>query len=114
MLRCPKKTYAELETIDYSSCADLEKMNEVVGMPKVKNEIVDGRVIPTVVFEVTPVEKMNHGLTVDDFALENLLANGYQPKRVDFNATSFDDIDNISKHVANLPKINVNEKIVES
>lgn len=96
MLNVPKKSLKELETLDYSSVDCLEDVNQVVGMPKVVTESKDGRLIQRVVFEATPVEKINEGLKVEDFALENLLANGYELKRIDVNT---DHLENIDKSV---------------
>lgn len=69
---------------------------KTVGMPQIVTENVDGRIVQSVKFVETPVEKMNEGLTVNDFAIEVLLANGYEKHRiVDANHVSLSDIDKI-------------------
>lgn len=75
-----------------------EDINRSVGIPKVVQSVDDnGRLTSKLVFEVTPVEKLNEGLKVDDFALEVLLANGYDLHRVDFHSNSFGDIDRVDE-----------------
>lgn len=70
-----------------------DEINKSVGIPKVVQRVDDkGRLVSELVFEVTPVEKLNDGLKVDDFALEVLLQNGYDLHRVDYNNVGFDDI----------------------
>lgn len=102
MLNVPKKSLKELETLDYSSVDCLEDVNKVVGMPKVVTETKDGRLIQRVVFEATPVEKINDGLRVEDFALENLLANGYELQRIDTSYEHLDGIDSAAKSIERL------------
>lgn len=115
MLNVPKKTLKELETLDYSSVVCLEDVNKVVGMPKIVSETKDGRLIQRVVFEATPIEKINDGLCVEDFALENLLANGYELKRIDVSNDHFENIDASAKSIERLAnaKVELESHIVE-
>lgn len=115
MLSVPKKSLKELETLDYSSVDCLEDVNKVVGMPKVVSESKDGRLVQRVVFEATPVEKINDGLKVEDFALENLIANGYQLNRIDVNSDHLDNIDKSAEAIGRLAsaKVELDTHIVE-
>lgn len=82
----------------------VEEINEVVGIPRVVTELDDrGKLVSKVVFEETPIEKLNDGLKVDDFALEVLLQNGYEPHRLDNSSVSFEDIERLSSVASSLP-----------
>lgn len=91
------------ESIDYGDLS-LASAFRTVGMPKVVTVEDRGRLVSKVVFEETPLEKMNEGLRVDDFALENLLANGYDLHRMDVDTHSFEDIDETVKGAEQLSK----------
>lgn len=104
MLRVDKKGYNGLESIDYSEVVDLNEVNKVYGMPKTIIENVDGRLVSRVVFEATPVEQINEGLKVNDFALENLLANGANLTRQNYDTTTFEQIDKASEAAEILTK----------
>lgn len=91
------------ESIDYGDLSPATAFR-TVGMPKVTTVEERGRLVSKVIFEVTSLEKMNEGLRVDDFALENLLANGYDLHRMDVQDTSFDVIDETVKGAEQLSK----------
>lgn len=97
------------ESIDYGDLSPATVFR-TVGMPKVTTVVERGRLVSKVVFEETPLEKMNEGLSVDDFALENLLANGYDLHRLDVQDTSFDAIDETVKGAEQLSKAHVKIK----
>lgn len=81
-----------------------EDINMVVGIPRVVTELDDkGRLVSKLVFEETPIEKLNDGLKVDDFALEVLLQNGYELHRLDVQNNSFENIDRVSETANALP-----------
>lgn len=83
----------------------VDDVNEVVGVPKVVTETDgNGRLVSKVVFEATPIEKMNDCLKVDDFALEVLLQNGYETHRVDYDGSSFENIDRAAAVADSLPR----------
>lgn len=89
-----------------------EEINQEVGIPRVVQELDEkGRLVSKLVFEVTPIEKLNEGLKVDDFAIEILLQNGYDFHRLDVNNQSFDNIDRVSETAKSLP---LDKEVIES
>lgn len=102
------------ESLKYPSVS-VDEVNQVIGMPKVVQVEKNGRLVSQVIFEETPIEKMNDGLKVDDFALEVLLANGYEPHRVDVVNDSLEQVDQVVKGAEALSKAHakVTKKTVE-
>lgn len=96
-------SFKNLVSIKYDAVSVVD-VNRSFGMPVVKSVQKNGRVVTEVVFECTPIEKMHEGLTVDDFALENLLANGYQPHRVNVDNQTLDTIDKGTQNIEKASK----------
>lgn len=92
------------KSVHQISMPTAEDINKVVGIPRVVTEFDEkGRLVSKLVFEETPIEKLNDGLKVDDFALEVLLQNGYELHRLDVQTNSFDNIDRVAETAQNLP-----------
>lgn len=91
------------ESLLYPSIT-VDDVNQVIGMPKIVKVTKNNRIVNEVVFEETPIEKLNDGLCVDDFALEVLLENGYQLNRLDVHTESLEQVDRVSESAAALSK----------
>lgn len=79
--------------------------SDPIGYPKVVQKVVDGKIVNAVEFIVEDKSKEQE-YTVDDFALENLLASGVDLKEMKFNQISLNAIDKFVNGLDSLPSLN--------
>ena len=97
-----KISYSERLSIVYPT--EVEK-SEPIGYPRVVQKVVDGKIVNSVEF-ILDESKNDQPYTVDDFALENLLASGVDLKEQRFINMSLNTIDKFVNELDKLPKLN--------
>lgn len=99
MLIKTSKSDLQSDVFESSDCVNTDRTNRSIGMPKVVSKLIDGRIVQSVEFVETPLEELNKGLKVDDFAIEVLLNAGYQPHRIVADSVGFHEIDEFVENV---------------
>lgn len=96
-----KQSFADRLSISFP--VEVEKP-DAIGYPKVVQKVVDGKIVNSVEFIIEDKSK-EQDYTVDDFALENLLASGADLKELKFNQISLNAIDKFVNGLDSLPSL---------